>query len=44
MKVLASRRRDSDDIRFLVKHLGLTTVDQILALCADVFPDDKLDI
>jgi hypothetical protein len=42
MKVLASRRRDSDDIRFLVKHLGLTTADEVLTLCANVFPDEEV--
>jgi hypothetical protein len=42
MKVLAARRRDADDIRFLVKHLSLTTVDDVLALCADVFPDEEV--
>ncbi len=42
MKVLAARRRDSDDIRFLVEHLDLTTVDEVLALCADVFPDEEV--
>jgi len=42
MKVLAARRRDSDDIRFLVKHLGLTTVDEVLALCAEIFPDEEV--
>jgi hypothetical protein len=42
LKVLAARRRDSDDIRFLVKHLGLTTVDEVLALCAEIFPDEEV--
>jgi Nucleotidyltransferase of unknown function (DUF6036) len=42
MKVLAARRRDSDDIRFLVEHLGSTTVDEVLALCAEVFPDEEV--
>jgi hypothetical protein len=42
MKVLASRRRDNDDIRLLVKHLGLTTVDEVLAVCRDVFPDEEV--
>jgi predicted nucleotidyltransferase len=42
MKVLAARRRDADDIRFLVKHLNLTTVDEVLALCAEVFPDEEV--
>jgi hypothetical protein len=42
MKVHAARRRDGDDIRFLVRRLGLTSVDQILALCAEVFPDEPV--
>jgi hypothetical protein len=42
MKVLAARRRDADDIRFLVKHLHLTTADEVLALCAEVFPDEEV--
>jgi len=32
-KVLAGRRRDADDVKVLVAHLGLTSVDQVLALC-----------
>ena len=42
MKVLAARRRDAEDIQFLVKHLGLTAVDEVLALCAAVFPDEDV--
>jgi hypothetical protein len=42
MKVLAARRRDSDDIRFLIKHLGLSSVEEILALCGEVFPDEDV--
>jgi len=42
MKVLAARRRDSDDIRFLIKHLGLTTVGEVLALCTEIFPDEEV--
>jgi len=42
MKVLAGRRRDSDDIRFLIQRLGLTSLDQVLAICADVFPDEPV--
>ncbi|PSK61353.1 hypothetical protein B0E53_06750 [Micromonospora sp. MH33] len=42
MKVLAARRRDADDIRFLVKHLGLTTTTQVLNLCAEVFPEEEV--
>jgi len=40
MKVLAARRRDADDIRFLVRHLHLSTADEVLALCAEIFPDE----
>lgn len=42
MKVLASRRRDSDDIRLLVNHLGLRTLEEVLAVCRDVFPDEEV--
>jgi hypothetical protein len=42
MKVLAARRRDVDDIRFLANHLGLTTVKDVLTLCAEVFPDEQM--
>jgi hypothetical protein len=42
MKVLAARRRDAEDIRFLVKHLHLTTADEVLALCAEIFPDEDV--
>lgn len=42
MKVLAARRRDGDDIRFLVKHLNLASVDEVLTLCAEIFPDEDV--
>ena len=42
MKVFAARRRDADDIRFLVKHRHLTTADEVLALCAEIFPDEDV--
>jgi predicted nucleotidyltransferase len=42
MKVLAARRRDADDIRFLVRHLGLSTPEAILGVCAEVFPDEEV--
>ncbi|GAA2382205.1 hypothetical protein Cme02nite_53310 [Catellatospora methionotrophica] len=42
MKVLAARRRDADDIRFLIERLNLTTVEEALALCAEVFPDEQV--
>jgi hypothetical protein len=42
MKVLAARRRDADDVRFLVRHLGLRSADQVLDLCAEIFPDEPV--
>lgn len=42
MKVLAARRRDAEDIRFLVGHLGLTTSEQVLSLCVEIFPDEEV--
>jgi hypothetical protein len=42
MKVLAARRRDVEDISFLIKHLDLGSVDGVLALCAEVFPDEEV--
>src|SRR5215475_16144222 len=42
MKVLAARRRDAEDIRFLIKHLGLSSVGEVLALCAEVFADEEV--
>ncbi len=42
MKVLAARRRDAEDIRFLVKHLHLNSVQDVLALCAEIFPDEDV--
>lgn len=35
MKVLAARRRDAEDIGFLVKHLRLVSVEEVLALCTE---------
>ncbi|HEY1617050.1 MAG TPA: DUF6036 family nucleotidyltransferase [Streptosporangiaceae bacterium] len=42
MKVLAARRRDVEDISYLVKHLGLSTVEDVLEVCATVFPDEPV--
>jgi hypothetical protein len=42
MKILAARRRDSDDIRFLVRRLGLASVDEVLAVFAEVFPEEPV--
>jgi len=42
MKVHAARRRDAGDISFLVKHLGLASVQQVLELCAEIFPDEEV--
>jgi predicted nucleotidyltransferase len=42
MKVFAARRRDAEDISYLVKHLELDAPEQVLALCAEVFPDEQV--
>ncbi|MEV6969114.1 DUF6036 family nucleotidyltransferase [Hamadaea sp. NPDC051192] len=42
MKVFAARRRDGEDIRFLVQKLGLTSADAVFALCAEVFPEEEV--
>lgn len=42
MKVLAARPQDIEDIRLLIDLLGLTSVDEVLARCADVFPDEPV--
>jgi hypothetical protein len=42
MKVLAARRRDSDDIRFLIGKLNITTLEAVLTLCTEIFPDEPL--
>lgn len=42
MKVLAARRRDLGDIRFLVRHLQLGSAKDVLALCSDVFPEEPV--
>ena len=35
-------RRDTDDITYLVKHLGLTSTADVLAVCTAVFPDEPV--
>lgn len=42
MKVLAARRRDAEDIRFLVKHLRLGGAEHVLALCREIFPEEPV--
>lgn len=42
MKVLAGRRRDAEDIRYLVNHLGLSSSATVLAVCERVFPDEPV--
>lgn len=42
MKVLAARRRDAEDIGYLVKRLGLVSAEEVLAVCAAVFPDEPV--
>ncbi len=42
MKVLAARRRDAEDIAFLVRHLALPDAAAVLSVCATVFPDEPV--
>lgn len=42
MKAMAARRRDVGDLRLLVAKLGLTQPDEVVAVCARVFPDEQL--
>jgi predicted nucleotidyltransferase len=42
MKAMAARRRDTEDLRLLVTQLGLTTPEQVIAVCQRVFPDETL--
>jgi hypothetical protein len=42
MKVLAARRRDAEDIRFLVRQLGMSTSAEVLALCGEIFPEEEV--
>jgi hypothetical protein len=42
MKVLAGRRRDADDINYVVKHLGLSSTAEVLQICATVFPEEPV--
>lgn len=42
MKVIAARRRDADDVRFLVQRLGLSSPEQVFGLVGEVFPDERL--
>ncbi|GAA0337046.1 hypothetical protein GCM10010151_28420 [Actinoallomurus spadix] len=42
MKIMAARRRDADDIRFLAEQLKLQSAAEALAVCAEVFPDEAV--
>jgi predicted nucleotidyltransferase len=42
MKAMAARRRDTEDLTLLVTQLGLTTPEQVIAVCQRVFPDETL--
>jgi predicted nucleotidyltransferase len=42
MKAIAARRRDLEDLRVLINVLGLTTPEQVIAVCSRVFPDESL--
>ena len=43
MKAAAARRfADMDDLAFLIDRLGLDTVEDVEAVCGDVFPEEPL--
>jgi hypothetical protein len=42
MKVLAARPQDIEDVHLLVQHLNLTSAEDIVALTAEIFPDDPV--
>ncbi|HEY5050461.1 MAG TPA: DUF6036 family nucleotidyltransferase, partial [Acidothermaceae bacterium] len=42
MKTIAARQRDIEDLRILIGMLGLTTAEQVIAVCSRVFPDELL--
>ena len=43
MKAIAARRfADMDDLAFLMDRLGLDTVEGVVAVCGDVFPEEPL--
>ncbi len=42
MKALAARRRDVEDLRVLVDVLALTGPEEVMEICARVFPDESL--
>ena len=42
MKLLAARREDEDDIRFLLTHLGITRVDEALQVVLDLYPEARI--
>ena len=42
MKVHAARRRDGEDIKFLIDKLELPDVEAVLSLCAEIFPDEPV--
>jgi predicted nucleotidyltransferase len=42
MKALAARKQDVEDIRFLIGKLGLSSANDVLAICADVFPGEQV--
>lgn len=42
MRALTTRRRDVGDLRVLVERLGLAGPDEVVAVCARVFPSERL--
>jgi hypothetical protein len=42
--MLAARRYDAEDIAILTKHLGLSSPEDVLALCTGIFPAEPVPI
>ena len=42
MKLLASRREDEDDIRWLCRHLGITAAAGAFAVLTELYPDARI--
>ena len=42
LKLLAARREDEADIRFLIEHLGIQTVEEALQIVLNIYPETQL--
>jgi hypothetical protein len=41
-RLAAARKQDVDDIRILIGKLRLSSADEVLAICAEVFPGEQV--